>query len=1153
MANFINKNIVGDGPSVSTARGFRAIKKTDIGSPVYDARYFETFPTVWASAYAFSRELGGNGGSAAADLAVEEWATLFLLHFFGAVHLHAFSKTDLQNHQLYDKDLWLALSGTYPEKSGDSNALDALHLLETDAGTVVGAYYPETVFFPSRGRSAWRADGQMRAYLNESDPNSLSWARSRQELIATDHARDSFREHLESIAYYALPTSMRPRLLNFVANEFPRSNRAPGDERPTREVDKHPAHWPLFHLPPDPTQLLEAYPLRRQKDEGGYIYYLVDKMPHTEPWMETMTYKPYHYSSADSSSVTVQHGRKQTQCPLQLGLDEIVQLETLFLDERSAPFWCDAPTKTEAHVSLIHPLHRSEVADPRVTQTDKVFAAFLAPINDEFLRHFPDIAGDATAVSKTVLTDPSGKVVQVDWRFTLLGRSINWRTRPIYSRDLKGSSLALYPPRTSKQWHLYAAYGIGDKNKCGRWNLVDEHGVLGTALPVEEDEYVSVLQGDGSRPNRPRYLMLSDGEGDGQVRGVFFLAGLTDVSTQSVTEAQLAVDFGTSNTCLAFRNGKSEVVKFKLSPERLWGTRPTKGEAAGGALGGALTTAPLEQPGFVPFEWGGDKGYFPTVLLSRKFDPQLNESLLPAQLKLRHLFEVDIPGLHKGLEERLNEGTFNRLWEPHWNLKWEQKDSKSEPWRTLFLELLMLYAHTEIFFSHGAKLDGYTFTFPLALSNPDGFHQQAEDSVRRVRHYCYGTALTDAVPNYDGTIDESTAIALEIRLPDDPDTIELFIDIGGGSTDYAVRYNNRLVVLDSVKVAGRTFFEFGEKNLKPELELNGAVQFRRHLGKLIQGKEGAEFKIVNPDKRYGLGVAYSVGINALDDSEFAKREAALLEQTMGDFSYQQYRTQLFFRHVLAYGLLQVCAAVVHEKLSLASGINLVLSGNGWGLLLFADLSRKSDALRDEATFVLNLLTSQLKQTLAEDERQYLDALKIFEMRLLNKKDLSTAKTSVALGALKKNDAQPNGDEFRRPFSGITVNGLRIDKSSPIAVRWWERWGLAEFRQKLNNTGLVNISKADFELPSDTEKPIDPVLGVFTLLGNFSGGGEDGLPASTWKSMNHGVRDYVRGMQGKNVQGSPINHFLSNVLYAQDEREDFLDKLAEEHDHFTRDK
>ncbi|HEV2765072.1 MAG TPA: hypothetical protein VGV38_18970, partial [Pyrinomonadaceae bacterium] len=668
----------------------------------------------------------------------------------------------------------------------------------------------------------------------------------------------------------------------------------------------------------------------------------------------------------------------------------------------------------------------------------------------------------------------------------------------------------------------------------------------------DEDEYVSLLHADDGRPNRPRYLLLTDSEG--QERGTLFLSGLTDVSTQALTQATLAVDFGTSNTCLAYRNGTSEVLKFKLSPERLWGPRPSDGASPGG--GGTLAaSSALENPGFVPFAWGGEKGYFPTILLSRQSDPELSEALNPRDLKLKHLFEVDIPGLHKGMEERLNEGAFNRVWNAHWNLKWELKDSKSEPWRTLFLQLLMVYAHAEMFFVHHARLNGYTFTFPLAFSQPnqDAFHTQAQEILRTVRHYCYGAARDAAVPNYVDSVDESTAIANAFRFGADTQTMDVFIDIGGGSADYAVRYNNRFLVLDSIEVAGRTFFEFGKKNLDPELDLNGASQFRRHLGKLIQGRDDAEFRIINTDPRFDLGVAYSVGINALDDKEFTRREGALLERTMGDFSYQRYRTQLFFRHILAYGLLQACAAAVDGKLRLASGLNLVLSGNGWGLMLFADMSRRSNALRTEAAYVLGLLKRELLPTLPEEERPHLEALKIYSLKLLNSENLSTAKTSVALGALQRSSGAQNGDgPSTTPYAGITVNNLRVNDREPKPIRWCERWGLDEFREKFGP--MVAIREADFEPPENTERPIDPALGVFTLLGNPYSDDRDGLPADAWTSMNGEVRDVIRGLSGARVEGTPINHFVSSVLYAEEGAlRDFLNDLAHVHDHYSKNK
>ena len=120
--DFLNSGILGGGAGVAEKRGFRAIRTEYITSPDYDPKYFETFPTSWAAAYAFRKvlDLPIKSGTASDGVpfiedvseAVEEWATLFLLHYFGIVYLFESRQNELQRD--YDRDLWLALSGTYP-------------------------------------------------------------------------------------------------------------------------------------------------------------------------------------------------------------------------------------------------------------------------------------------------------------------------------------------------------------------------------------------------------------------------------------------------------------------------------------------------------------------------------------------------------------------------------------------------------------------------------------------------------------------------------------------------------------------------------------------------------------------------------------------------------------------------------------------------------------------------------------------------------------------------------------------------------------------------------------------------------------------------------------------------------------------------------
>jgi hypothetical protein len=147
---FLNSGILGDGAGVAEKRGFRPVLTEYLTSPDYDPKYFETFPTAWAAAYAFRKVLDlsvatghtSENGAIVQEVsqAVDEWVTLFLLHYFGIVYLSESKQSQLQ--QEYDRDLWLALSGTYP--SAREEAPRSIKLLQHDQ-TVVGAYYPEVI------------------------------------------------------------------------------------------------------------------------------------------------------------------------------------------------------------------------------------------------------------------------------------------------------------------------------------------------------------------------------------------------------------------------------------------------------------------------------------------------------------------------------------------------------------------------------------------------------------------------------------------------------------------------------------------------------------------------------------------------------------------------------------------------------------------------------------------------------------------------------------------------------------------------------------------------------------------------------------------------------------------------------------------------
>lgn len=1128
---FLNSGILGDGAGVAEKRGFRAVLTEYLTSPDYDPKYFETFPTSWAAAYAFRKvlDLSGKTGQASENgliveevsQALDEWVTLFLLHYFGIVYLSESKQSQLQ--QEYDRDLWLALSGTYP--SVREEAPRSIKLLQHDQ-TVVGAYYPEVIFFPARDRTSWLKDDTLDDYLVD---NKLSWIRSRRILLTSEREEQAFHTHLRSIAQYAMRSrSLQDRLYGFCEANF----RDRIDV--TVSLDSDPSLWkdiPGVKVWP-PEELLRIYPLVKPNNAGdndpehaGRIFYLVNGLPEYSTWMKTAVVPsgpaPYQYRRLNDKQIVVDLPGRRIECDLREN-DSIVLLKDLFLAD--VPHWCKIPRTSENHVAHIRSLHKVDLRDPVVTEKDQ--AVCLAPISSEMLKHFPELFRETDRIK--VMPGIEGTAVK--WSIPIKGLEVVWQTRPSYAKGLPSSSVALWPPQCSSEWRLYAAYGAGPKEDSGRWHLIDQNGRPGKLIDVDEDQYVSVLYGSAS-PSQPRGLVLFDS--NDRERGVLFLADFGgDQTPNHELETKLAVDFGTSNTSLAyaFSNSQPETLRFKLTPRPIWGTR---------------RDVLKEQPGFFPYEWSATttKGFYPTLLLSRRNDPRLTDELEPDEISLDHLFKVDIPGLHKDMEQRLYEGSLNEMWKPHANLKWDL-EGRTEPWRTLFLELTLLYAHADLFFDKRAMVDHYVFTFPLAFRKDDreSFHNKVKDALKQIRYYCYGPGSV-ANLSYDDRVDESTAIAESVGAVGNKATMELFIDVGGGTCDIAVSHDRRFLVLDSIRVAGKTFFQSAKKNFSEDLE--GSLQFRKHLGKLIQGANDGELKLLNPDPSFSLDIVYSVGISGLNDQLFREREAAILRKGMGAYSYQRYRTRLLFRHIITYSLLQACAAAVDHRIKLSSGINLILGGNGWGLMLFAEFARDSARLREEAQTILKSLKTQLAQHTTPEEREYLDGLKISNLVLLNEDNLSKAKTNVALGALNADRVRGVGDRSTTmPYTGITLEDLQLSGANPQTIRWCERWGSASFKEKF--PGVEQVEDGSFVVPEDLERPFNAVLSAFTSIGNVRNQDQDNMPATAWTNINGRLTEFVSSLRGnvERLEVSPINHFLSEVLYSKKAANDYLDTLAE---------
>jgi hypothetical protein len=1096
-------------------RAEREFSSVDFGVAAprpFNAKFFETVPTMWAQAHAFESSL-----VAGDPRAVEEWACLFALDYFGIVRFRWIDGAAVRAS--YDKDLWPALSGTYPRPANDE--LGRVGVLRADA-TPVGGYYPTCLVFPARSRAEWSASETLSPYVAA---GRLSWAAVQRYLIARPDAAFALRAHLAGIAATLLAGKLRQHLEEFLQSAEAFGATAPAPAQ-LPQPDRDPAAWNRpFAEKPDPAALLEAYPLKKQSGKGT-IYYLVSTLPEKSEWMtwqEAGRTALARYRKVDAKRIDVEHALGTVSCALGEH-DRAVELAELFLLDRE-PFWCRMP-KAASSFREFHKKSSSTLGGVFNASGDDTVGVYLFPARPEILEHFPEIAEPgSTAIRSEV--DPASAIVE--WRVTLLGRELRIRPGATEHLALPELKLAHWPPKYSPSWRLYVARGSGvARQHCGFWSLVGDDGTVARDVQLAPAVYLSVLN-TPRRPTQPRALWFHDQDHpdqdkDKHGRGLLFLNGLPEAKGQVGAKADLAMDFGTSNTCVAskLRKGmasEAAPVSYSLSPLMLWGQDP------------------LETPGFAPFEWGGKKGYFPSILLALKSREEL-KNLKVEDLNPEHLFMVDIPGLHKGLETDFE--SFEQLWNVYTNLKWRW--TFGEAWGYLFVGLSLLYAHAEMCLTHGAEVEDYIFTYPLAFEKTelDDFEDKVKQTVNAIRRFAYGDGA--AVKPFK--TDESRAMAYAVDAGKDEYTLQVFVDVGGGTTDIAIRHRNDLVVLDSLKIAGRTFFWAADESLEDEGRA-GAAKFQAQLERLLHGPEGPPESALNGGGWIDLETKYSLYMNGLDDSAFARRERevfAFARQSgaLDEPSYQRFRTLLMFQHVVAYSLLQACAAVAHSEtddrrdLLNVHIIDVTFSGNGWGLLLFAGMPRAQEELKAEAKRLLGLVVAHLAEAADPDVRSRLEGLEIGSVNLLNEERLSKAKTSVAQGALgalrelKGAQTRASADQ-KLAYTGITITSLRVDKYDPVTLRWCNPWRHEDVTKAIGPS-VRGFNHLTFDLPRGTGAPYDPILAIFSRLANPWNSDEDLMPPEEWRSINGKLQDgpYLTNQRLNGT--SPVNFFLSGVLY-----------------------
>ncbi len=1159
---FLGDEIIG--PNVADAAHL-TFERCDINKdPSYNRRFFESAPTMWACAYelekliaTYLRPPSGTEPTIDNEQAVEEWLCLFAFYYFGVANLELFSESVFVNRDsptpTYDPDLWSALSLTYPP--GTLSEI-ALLRINDDQRTVLGASYPGIVFFPGRGRAAWSKSLPLRKFLVD---NKLSWKNCERELFGDQEKRNDFAKFLAD-AKATVGGDCGEAITKFTSQ---RGLELPGNGTTFRL--KYPyqedSGWTRA-IVEDKDKIIAKYPLVNEtKDNEGRVtrrvYFLVtgpmdangqreEGIPDTD-WTEQYIYKgmpsaKQFYLKKDESGnlrrdhIFIKWAGKEFKYELK-EIESVVLLAECF--QKRPAYWCQVPQDAtfSAHLRAEHQVSNSDQSAVLNKQANGN-SFHLVPVTDLFLKNFGFNSYEQSqsalikilSITRSSVDVNDGDVVQpgMEWQFrvSLPDRTnhqqqreftLKW-TGAIEKRVLEDVSLAVWPPSVHRDWRLYFGYGRGS----GVWRLFDENGDE-AAQKTKAEEFLSISgQEDIHRvsPNRPAAAMFF--ESDNKPRGVFFLKNLEEVGAVQ-GEAELGFDFGTSNTCLAFKLAgaqRPQVLRFTLTPKMIWGRTPA------------------ELPGFVPFKWQ-DKDFFSTILLTDAKKHDIDQ-IPAANIKPSDLFlDVDIPTLHQGLKESLAFGRFAQSWNVHHDLKWK----KPAILRDIFLSLTLLYAQAELLFNpnYRYKLKQCVFTYPLSFDNERilSFQTNTREVYQRIYRLCY--AKTPEIRC--GFKNESEAVAASQAASEA--SIDLFIDIGGGSTDIAVSHPElELSALDSVELAGNKFFEIIWQHMSGDEP--SKKQLRLDLNQLLNGVK-QELNVTRENAAYlekigGLGSFYSFLISERDPKDLAESEREV-RKVPGEY-YQHFRARWFYEHILAYSLIQVCAAAITNE-RLPRDIRILCTGNGWGMLTLAKWAKTEHELRELAEGILDLIKKKLKgRPGVSDER--LASLQIGKVAFIgedgserDERIRHTAKTAVACGAIESDtdESRPAIIGDASSFTGVNLEEVVIGEKSmgsvSIPTEWKDRWQYDRFakplKEAMNATKLTQVGPFQFSSKNSGE-PFDSLLEVFFNTYKI----DKQWVERMWRDLNDMTllgRAYPAAKDGR-MPPSPLNRFLAEALYGQ---------------------
>jgi hypothetical protein len=1175
---FLNQSICGSNLASAVERsflGWEGNQPPTIEVPDFVAPSFvEAIPTAWARAYVFAEAIRNKQAPY-----IEELAALVYLLFKRKLVAYAMDNVPL------DPQLPAALNGTNPDPEEKEMHLEVL-LLAGREDVVVGGYYKPCVLFPAANRGRWTKDDVRPELSDVLEETDIGYPPQRHQIrlclspdkikqvLPSDEDKADFRRFFISVMRHAPDSHVFIACTDW-AKENLSASQAEIEESTTQQQalpSAWPSSWKLDQLEEAKVSQCE-YPLVKEMPGGKKLYLLLNGLEKWNPDLKKCDIPSlgrgvslFDVKEVDKKLVITRPGYNGREIALQEG-DRVVYLSEYLLKD------CNSWT-TESQAPLEGRVTVKRIAPESVKESPRN-AGYLVPVKLELLTIFGELV-DASCFACSGVGSAPGSI---RWSFNLHnvfkqlglpnGGNVYWEAQEVgLTYKLNKVAVAVWPPKSSSEWRYYAAYVVREEQKNTPFvSLVAQNTMRSKTKDLDSAQSRQIVFLDGSDQERggcyPAALAFSEDPDGRSELGVLYLEWKENTEGV-VRKCDLVMDLGTSNTAIAFTfNDQHEpkpLAEFNVKPEAVWG-KWDKNDIR--------NKFDYE---FVPWFVGDHKlkkGFFSTALI------------VPEKLQLQHatkltctdLLEVCVPALQQGLMDAVFEDPKATLTargrKLKKELKWSADGLDELPfYRGLFMGHVLLLAVAELYFYYRAKLTNCAFTFPLAFSKTE--EEEYKKQCADILHHIVGKVLKGGEVKVH-LIDESTAAAHGVSS--DANSLALIVDVGGGTTDIAVMYEDDYEVLESLRVAGRHFFAFTERNVPPSSKGSGwngpngnetaLKALKRMLGRISgsavpSDEELARVRIQSSEDLASIGADFSlyyslmVGKLPPEDAEYREKYAySTLKEGKG---YQTIRGRAFFYHVLLFALLQACGVVIEKKGKIQK-INITLGGNAWRLLCLAGKRSDNSGIQESAQMLLGLIK---RYVLAKDvllDKSVLDGVEIGTVVLLGEADKDkgkaefNSKTRVCLNALSiladeplRNRAQKilENRNSRPSFTGIDV---KTDQGTmPWYARWQgkpdsiqqdssEEWN-TEGSSKGGNTG------ENLRLPQIAGQAGNTIHRLF--LGTV---GEGALlkkvAESDWDLLNSDLLKYK--YRPKNDRSVPLKWFIERMLYPRT----FSDSLIEQ--------